>query len=1022
MSKKAIIELELKADGYKADVAEIQKANNTISESATKAANQATEAYTQTGKAAKNAFASTELKNALVTTNKSFNVLTASLVKINPTLKLTSQGLDQIDKSVKTLNVDIPKTAKDVAVLEDQLRELALEGKQNTEQFTLIAKAIGSFKSAITTADRAVDLYAKSTDAATGRIGELEDKLYDLALAGKTNSKEFRDLVGEVANVKRAIVETDAQVDSFVERSRGFGTVVQNIELVGSAFQVVEGAAALFGEENEELQKTLVKLQAITAITSGLEQARLALIEQSAKKTGIAAVAQRGYNLAVGTSTGVLKGFRLALAATGVGLLVIGLVAIIQNFEKIKNVISNAIPGFGEVAKGIGQVIDKTKEFLGIDDGGAKAKLALDNLIGFEKTKTDFQVAEIDRRINILKAENKNTSDLEAEKQKIIIQSLKKQVKSVRDNQAQLVKLDADTRKEIRDNTLAAEAEILDIENEVEVKRIDNATKAVQDRLNIELNGLKLSELINGESLANQEAQLRKKAEIDKNNAKQTIQNAKLRASSIKLIEAQLGLDIAKINLDAQNKIIENEVKLIEAKKVTGTATIEEEIKQANLSFSIEKSNLEAKIKLNQASDADLKLLTANNENKIKQIRNRGIEENFNLRVQALELNKLLGATSLEDEIKLIKARAEAELKANENSTKSIQQKEADRKAIIVKTDAEITQAKVLEANKRIDIDNAESEAAVTLGKSTLKQRIDLIEDEGQKSINLLDKKLLGEEAYNAEVLKINAKTEAGIRDERKKTTDESIRQITEYVDAFTGLLTNLNDLSRQQTENRINDLTAQQQKEIQNINDTFQTETQKQRQREAAEFRFQRQIALEKQKQAIQDKKLALLSATVNTAKAIVAALPNIPLSILVGIAGAAQIAAIASQPIPKFEKGGEVRGKRHRDGGTLIEAEEGEYIINRNQTRRHGEEISALNRSTAEFHRLLERKYIQPRIASILSGTNRRSDKVVVNATLNARTMEGELKGLRKDIRRSASKGYKSNQTDTRYQWQRN
>ena len=64
MSKKAIIELELKADGYKADVAEIQKANTTISDSATKAANQATEAYNQTGKAAKAAFASTEVKKA----------------------------------------------------------------------------------------------------------------------------------------------------------------------------------------------------------------------------------------------------------------------------------------------------------------------------------------------------------------------------------------------------------------------------------------------------------------------------------------------------------------------------------------------------------------------------------------------------------------------------------------------------------------------------------------------------------------------------------------------------------------------------------------------------------------------------------------------------------------------------------------------------------------------------------------------------------------------------------------------
>lgn len=43
----------------------------------------------------------------------------------------------------------------------------------------------------------------------------------------------------------------------------------------------------------------------------------------------------------------------------------------------------------------------------------------------------------------------------------------------------------------------------------------------------------------------------------------------------------------------------------------------------------------------------------------------------------------------------------------------------------------------------------------------------------------------------------------------------------------------------------------------------------------------------------------------------------------------GAAQIAAITSAPIPKAKKGGEVGGKSHEEGGTLIEAEKGEYII---------------------------------------------------------------------------------------------
>ena len=54
------------------------------------------------------------------------------------------------------------------------------------------------------------------------------------------------------------------------------------------------------------------------------------------------------------------------------------------------------------------------------------------------------------------------------------------------------------------------------------------------------------------------------------------------------------------------------------------------------------------------------------------------------------------------------------------------------------------------------------------------------------------------------------------------------------------------------------------------------------------------------KRKQAQRDKAVALMQATVNTASAVVEALPNLILAALVGVMGAAQIAAIASQPIP--------------------------------------------------------------------------------------------------------------------------
>ena len=69
-------------------------------------------------------------------------------------------------------------------------------------------------------------------------------------------------------------------------------------------------------------------------------------------------------------------------------------------------------------------------------------------------------------------------------------------------------------------------------------------------------------------------------------------------------------------------------------------------------------------------------------------------------------------------------------------------------------------------------------------------------------------------------------------------------------------------------------------------------------RQYEERRKRIQRQ-------QAESQKRLAMFNIAINTAQAIVSALPNIPLSVAIGIIGAAQLAMTASQPIPQFYKG---------------------------------------------------------------------------------------------------------------------
>jgi len=78
-------------------------------------------------------------------------------------------------------------------------------------------------------------------------------------------------------------------------------------------------------------------------------------------------------------------------------------------------------------------------------------------------------------------------------------------------------------------------------------------------------------------------------------------------------------------------------------------------------------------------------------------------------------------------------------------------------------------------------------------------------------------------------------------------------------------------------------------------------------------------------------EKKKALFSIAINTAIGVVKALPNYILAAVVAATGVIQAAFVAARPLPSFEKGGLIGGKRHKDGGTVIEAEKGEFMLNR-------------------------------------------------------------------------------------------
>jgi hypothetical protein len=158
------------------------------------------------------------------------------------------------------------------------------------------------------------------------QLNDTKKELLDLAAAGKQNTKEFQALSARAGSLKRDIEGVEQAIDRYSKAgSAGLAAVGQAAQLMAGGFAIAQGAAALFGDENEDLQKTMMKVQASIALVTGVQQVAELLNRNSVITTKAMTLAQGLYSAAVGTSTGALKAFRIAMVSTGIGAFVVAL-------------------------------------------------------------------------------------------------------------------------------------------------------------------------------------------------------------------------------------------------------------------------------------------------------------------------------------------------------------------------------------------------------------------------------------------------------------------------------------------------------------------------------------------------------------------------------------------------------------------------------------------------------------------------------------------------------------------------
>lgn len=114
------------------------------------------------------------------------------------------------------------------------------------------------------------------------RLRELKIELVEMEAAGQRGTAQYKALQEEAARLTDAWGDAQAQANILANDQRGMQGIISGLTGLSGAFSAAQGAVALFSGENEELQKVMLKVQSLMAITMGLQQVQQTLNKDSA--------------------------------------------------------------------------------------------------------------------------------------------------------------------------------------------------------------------------------------------------------------------------------------------------------------------------------------------------------------------------------------------------------------------------------------------------------------------------------------------------------------------------------------------------------------------------------------------------------------------------------------------------------------------------------------------------------------------------------------------------------------------
>jgi hypothetical protein len=489
--------------------------------------------------------------------------------------KIDNSELDALEDKLAGAKDDFEQLREVVEFTEQQLGKL----DPNSEAFKDLNQVVEKGKEILEKYGEVTENTGKRSESLTGRLKAIRNELTQMELAGEAGSERFEELTREAADLQDAIDKTGERVRTFANSTRLIGAGVEALRGLAAGYELVAGASTLFGVKNEAAEESIKRLTAIMALANGLQEISNLLKKESVVRivteelvTKAYIVTQRILAATLGTTAAASRGLALAITATGIGALVVGIGLLVSALSAWADESKEAAKAQGLLNYEVELGIDFTNRYIeAIADAGRIIQSWQEKrLAQEEKVSRNDRVNLVNRQKNaqlLRDVDIKTTSDQLEEAKKSVDGQREQFVRAddmIREFAAGRLKLSDDEVKELdktRELYEKSQETQFKLETDLEIKRNNNLRDQAKARTE-----LRKFDLAVFENYAKQLTDLQKRlGDAQNQQAQQNQEQLELQAQQrLKAEQRQITQDVQKGALtSSQGKVLKNLLKQI---------------------------------------------------------------------------------------------------------------------------------------------------------------------------------------------------------------------------------------------------------------------------------------------------------------------------------------------------------------------------------------------------------------------------------------------------------------------------